>query len=91
MVIELKPNHEQRLREIADKSGQSVAEIVESAIERVIQERSELLDAKGKMSPDVKADMLARIEEIRNLPDDDIKDDPYCSENHDRYIYRIDW
>ena len=90
MVIHLKPEQEKRLREIADESGKSVADIIESAVERVIRERSEPEHTEGEMSPEMKADLLARIEEIRRLPDDDIKDDPYMSENHDRYIYRID-
>lgn len=92
MVINLKPEQERRLREIADKSGQSVTEIVDSAIERIIQERSEPAHPEGEMSPEMKSDMLAHIDEVRRMAVTDPKDeDRNVSENHDRYIYRIDW
>jgi hypothetical protein len=43
-----------------------------------------------EMSPEMKADMLARIAEIRALSVGNA-DDGFCGEDHDEVIYRIDW
>lgn len=89
MVIELNPEKEERLRAIAASSGRTVAEVIETAIDRVIDEET-VSSEPERISEEEHRAMMAEMERIRNLPVES-PDDGFSARDHDKVIYRKDW
>lgn len=90
MVIKLEPQKEERLEEIAKATGQSVAEVIESAIDRVIREQESKPEPQRTTDEDHDL-IMADIDYIRGLAASEIPDDGFSGRDHDRVIYRKDW
>ncbi len=86
MVVELDPKYERQLKAIAETTGKTVTEIVEGAVQRVIQEQ--VVPGAGQMSSAKKEEMLARFDELRKLATAEPPDDGWTSDDHDKVIYR---
>lgn len=89
MQIELDSKLEQRVRAFAEASGRTVDEVVQDAVERILEEEPSL--PGERMTDEQHAAMMARMRRIRNLPFEGLEDNPDIARNHDKYIYRINW
>jgi hypothetical protein len=89
MVIQIDPKKVERLQAIAKATGRTVEQVVDTAIDRVINEVSPA-DSEGKISPKRKAEMLKHLEEIRKLAAEEIPDDGFSIDDIDKVVYRID-
>lgn len=90
MVIDLKRTTEERLRALAESTGRSVSEIVETAVERALEEQRPAQEVT-EWTPEKKAVFLADIERIRDIADAELPDDGFSGRDHDNVIYRMDW
>lgn len=91
MVINLKLEYEQKLKRVAEATGRTVDDVIESAIDREVRERT-AKPSPDKMTPEQKADMLSRIDEIGNIPPEgDVDDAEFVHEDHDKIVYKVDW
>lgn len=88
MVVQLDPKYEAELAKIAARTGSTVTEVVERAVERVIQEQN--VDSAKQMPSEKKAAMLARFEELRAMATPKAPDDSLTSDDHDAIIYGLD-
>jgi predicted transcriptional regulator len=88
MLINLDPQKETRLQEIATRTGRTVEQIVDMAIDRVIKEHP-LLPKNDLMTEEKRAAMMARIDEVRSLPRQS-PDDGFDPKDHDKWIYRLE-
>jgi hypothetical protein len=89
MVIQIDPKKIERLQAIAKATGRTLDQVVDTALDCLIREQA-TRPADDLMSDEEHAAMLARIDEIRNLPEEG-PDDDFSVEDHDKVIYRIDW
>lgn len=85
MNVRLDPKQEQRLKEIAESSGRTVAEVLEDIIKQGLEKTSL---PKHKFSIEEQhANLMRLLDKMRDLPIEN-PDDGFSGADHDKVLYQ---